>query len=263
MECDRAAHDLHRNATPVPVSSLYFGFMSLAVYDAVVTIEGRYTPYAEQPRPHAQCLGGGGGGDGRVPRAQHVLPGVRGGARSRLRGVTRRHPERRREGTRDPRRRTTRRLRSSRCARATAVVRASRSRAASTRACGVRRPTPSPRCSCRGSASSPRSCWTRRHRSHWRVPTHSTPTRTRRTSTRSSSTAPRTGHCAPTSRRRPHCSGTPTRSRSTKRRLRDQATRRQLELSARFSCAPFPMLSAADIASGDLARLFTVNRSTP
>ena len=40
------------NATPVPVSSLYFGFMSLAVYDAVVTIEGRYTPYAEQPRPH-------------------------------------------------------------------------------------------------------------------------------------------------------------------------------------------------------------------
>lgn len=38
------------NLTPVPVSSLYFGFMSLAVYDAVVAIEGRYEPYAEQPR---------------------------------------------------------------------------------------------------------------------------------------------------------------------------------------------------------------------
>jgi hypothetical protein len=40
------------NATPVPVSPLYFGFMSLAVYNAVVTIEGRYAPYTEQPRAH-------------------------------------------------------------------------------------------------------------------------------------------------------------------------------------------------------------------
>ena len=42
----------------------------------------------------------------------------------------------------------------------------------------------------------------------------------------------------------------------------DVAERRS-RLSARFSCAPLPMLSAADIASGDLARLFTVNTSTP
>lgn len=43
------------NLTPVPASPLYFGFMSLAVYDAVVTIEGRYAPYADQPRPHANA----------------------------------------------------------------------------------------------------------------------------------------------------------------------------------------------------------------
>lgn len=36
------------NATPVPSSSLYFGFVSLAVYDAVVAIEGRYEPYAKK-----------------------------------------------------------------------------------------------------------------------------------------------------------------------------------------------------------------------
>ena len=43
------------NATPVPVAPLYLGFMSLAVYDAVVAIEGRYTQYAEQPRPHTNA----------------------------------------------------------------------------------------------------------------------------------------------------------------------------------------------------------------
>jgi hypothetical protein len=37
------------NATPIPASALYFGFVSLAVYDAVVAIEGGYEPYAEQP----------------------------------------------------------------------------------------------------------------------------------------------------------------------------------------------------------------------
>jgi hypothetical protein len=43
------------NATPVPSSSLYFGFVSLAMYDAVVTIEGGYEPYAAQPRAHANA----------------------------------------------------------------------------------------------------------------------------------------------------------------------------------------------------------------
>jgi hypothetical protein len=37
------------NATPIPVSGLYFGFVSIAVYDAVVAIEGEYRPYLKQP----------------------------------------------------------------------------------------------------------------------------------------------------------------------------------------------------------------------
>jgi hypothetical protein len=43
------------NATPIPASSLYFGFVSIAMYDAVVTIEGGYEPYAELPRAHAHA----------------------------------------------------------------------------------------------------------------------------------------------------------------------------------------------------------------
>jgi hypothetical protein len=38
-------------ATPGPASTLYFGFVSVAVYDAVVAIEERYEPYTRQPRP--------------------------------------------------------------------------------------------------------------------------------------------------------------------------------------------------------------------
>jgi hypothetical protein len=36
---------------PPPVAQLYLGFVSAAVYNAVVTIDGRFTPYASQPRP--------------------------------------------------------------------------------------------------------------------------------------------------------------------------------------------------------------------
>jgi len=43
------------NTTPIPASSLYFGFVSIAMYDAVVTIEGGYEPYAQQPRAHANA----------------------------------------------------------------------------------------------------------------------------------------------------------------------------------------------------------------
>jgi hypothetical protein len=39
----------------VPASGLYFGFVSLAVYDAVVAIERGYEPYADQPRAHANA----------------------------------------------------------------------------------------------------------------------------------------------------------------------------------------------------------------
>ncbi|GAB3606237.1 vanadium-dependent haloperoxidase [Conyzicola nivalis] len=40
------------NQTPVPASTLYFGFVSIAMYDAVVAIEGRYEPYLDQRRAH-------------------------------------------------------------------------------------------------------------------------------------------------------------------------------------------------------------------
>jgi hypothetical protein len=43
------------NATPIPASGLYFGFVSIAVYDAVVAIEGRYRPYLEQPKVRAKA----------------------------------------------------------------------------------------------------------------------------------------------------------------------------------------------------------------
>jgi hypothetical protein len=39
------------NSTPIPASGLYFGFVSAAVYDAVVAIEGGYTPMCRSHGP--------------------------------------------------------------------------------------------------------------------------------------------------------------------------------------------------------------------
>jgi len=46
---------LIENPTPVPASGLYFGFVSVAMYDAVVTIEGGYQRYADQPSAQAHA----------------------------------------------------------------------------------------------------------------------------------------------------------------------------------------------------------------
>ena len=43
------------NLTPIPSSGLYLGFVSIAVYDAVVAIEGRYRPYLKQPPVRAKA----------------------------------------------------------------------------------------------------------------------------------------------------------------------------------------------------------------
>jgi hypothetical protein len=43
------------NASPIPSSALYFAFVSIAMHDAVVAIEGRYEPYADQPRAQANA----------------------------------------------------------------------------------------------------------------------------------------------------------------------------------------------------------------
>lgn len=46
-----AARTLYaENNTPVPLSTLYFGFVSLAVHDAVAAVAGGFEPYLDQPR---------------------------------------------------------------------------------------------------------------------------------------------------------------------------------------------------------------------
>jgi hypothetical protein len=40
---------------PPVVAQLYLGFVSAAMYNAVVTIDGRFAPYAGQPRAHANA----------------------------------------------------------------------------------------------------------------------------------------------------------------------------------------------------------------
>ncbi|WP_022890688.1 vanadium-dependent haloperoxidase [Agromyces italicus] len=42
-------------AVPVPASPLYFSFVSIAMYDAVVAIEGGYRTFLPQPRAHAHA----------------------------------------------------------------------------------------------------------------------------------------------------------------------------------------------------------------
>jgi hypothetical protein len=46
---------LIENGLPIPTWLVYFGFTSLAMYDAVVTIEGRFEPWSELPRAHAHA----------------------------------------------------------------------------------------------------------------------------------------------------------------------------------------------------------------
>ena len=41
---------LIENAQPIPTSMLFYGFTALAMYDAVVTIEGRFEPWSQLPR---------------------------------------------------------------------------------------------------------------------------------------------------------------------------------------------------------------------
>lgn len=46
---------LTENAQPIPTSMVFYGFTALAMYDAVVAIEGRFEPWSELPRPHAHA----------------------------------------------------------------------------------------------------------------------------------------------------------------------------------------------------------------
>ena len=46
---------LVENAQPIFQSILFYGFTALAMYDAVVTIEGGFEPWTQLPRPHAHA----------------------------------------------------------------------------------------------------------------------------------------------------------------------------------------------------------------
>jgi hypothetical protein len=46
---------LIENAQPIPTSMVFYGFTALAMYDAVVTIEGRFEPWTVLPRAHAHA----------------------------------------------------------------------------------------------------------------------------------------------------------------------------------------------------------------
>ena len=104
VECDRAAHDLHRERDPSSGVALVLRFHVPCRVQRGCDDRGPLHAVRRAATRARAWLGGGGSGHGRVPRAQRVLPGVERSPRSRLRHVTRGHPERRREGTRDPRR---------------------------------------------------------------------------------------------------------------------------------------------------------------
>ena len=57
---------LVENAQPIFQSLLYYGFTALAMYDAVVTIEGGYAPWSRAAPGARPRLTRGGGGDRRL-----------------------------------------------------------------------------------------------------------------------------------------------------------------------------------------------------
>ena len=46
---------LVENAQPIFQSILFYGFTAMAMYDAVVTIEGGFEPWTQLPRAHAHA----------------------------------------------------------------------------------------------------------------------------------------------------------------------------------------------------------------
>ncbi|MDX6246871.1 MAG: hypothetical protein QOF10_231 [Kribbellaceae bacterium] len=66
------------NATPVPSSGLYFGFVSIAVHDAVVTIDGGYEPYLKQARVHGRASSEAAAATAAYRVLKHYFPGSAG-----------------------------------------------------------------------------------------------------------------------------------------------------------------------------------------
>jgi hypothetical protein len=59
---------------PPPVAQLYLGFVSAAVYNAVVTIDGRFTPYTKQPRSHRPALSAASAASAAYRLLSHYFP---------------------------------------------------------------------------------------------------------------------------------------------------------------------------------------------
>jgi hypothetical protein len=55
---ERTVFDPVNAPQPIPTSLVWYAFTALAMYDAVVTIEGRYEPWSELPRAHAHASPG-------------------------------------------------------------------------------------------------------------------------------------------------------------------------------------------------------------
>ena len=67
---------LAENAQPIFQSILFYGFTALAMYDAVVTIEGRLRAVVATPPSARPRLPGGSRGNRRLPRVGPLLSGI-------------------------------------------------------------------------------------------------------------------------------------------------------------------------------------------
>ena len=93
---------LIENNKPVPMWLVYLGFTSLAMYDAVVTIEGRYEPWSELPRAQAHASPEVAAATAAYRVLIHYFPNSEERADERLRGRLERRSGWRRQGARHP-----------------------------------------------------------------------------------------------------------------------------------------------------------------
>ena len=83
---------------------VYYGFTALAMYDAVVTIEGRYEPWSELPRAHAHASPEVAAATAAYKVLSHYFPNSAAALTADYAGRAGRDPQRGRQGARHPRR---------------------------------------------------------------------------------------------------------------------------------------------------------------
>jgi hypothetical protein len=72
-----AARTIGGSGLPVQVTSLYFAFVNIASYDAVVTIEGGYEPYHRLSRPHPKASSAVGAATAAHRTLTHYFPAAK------------------------------------------------------------------------------------------------------------------------------------------------------------------------------------------